>query len=80
MMRIGIYFASKHGQTRKIADFLAQEFRSLGHEVRSMDLSKGSGGPDNILEFDAVLVGAPVYQRSYPQQRCGGLSRVIGAN
>jgi len=65
-MKIGIYFASKHGQTRKIADFLVQEFGSVGHEVRRMDLSEGSRGADNIQEFDAVLVGAPVYQGSYP--------------
>jgi len=62
---IGIYYASKHGQTEKIANFLGDCFRSRDWEVYVTDLDKGAGTPD-IRTFSAVLIGGPVYRERYP--------------
>ena len=65
-MSIGIYFVSKYGQTRKIAQFLTTQFGNLGLQARSIDVSDVSSDSTKTLEFDALLIGAPVYQGSYP--------------
>jgi menaquinone-dependent protoporphyrinogen IX oxidase len=38
-MKVAIYFASKHGQTRKIAKFLEVQLHELGFDVTSIDLN-----------------------------------------
>ena len=37
-MKIGIYFVSKHGQTREIATFLAAQLHNLGCDTLAIDL------------------------------------------
>jgi len=63
---IGIYYASKHGQTEKIANFLGDCFRSRDWEVYVTDLDKGAGTPE-ISTFSVVLIGGPVYRERYPR-------------
>ena len=62
---IGIYYASKHGQTEKIANFLGDCFCSRDWEVYVTDLARGAGTPE-ISTFSAVLIGGPVYRERYP--------------
>ena len=62
---IGIYYASKHGQTEKIAHFLGDCFRSRDWEVYVTNLQERAGTPD-VSIFSAVLVGGPVYREHYP--------------
>jgi len=62
---IGIYYASRHGQTEKIAHFLGDCFRSRDWEVYVTDLDQGAGTPD-VSTFSAVLVGGPIYRERYP--------------
>jgi menaquinone-dependent protoporphyrinogen oxidase len=63
---IGIYFTSKHGQTTKIAYFLGEWFTEHGADVHVADLSQGREGLVEVRNFDAVLVGAPMYRGRYP--------------
>jgi len=72
---IGIYYASKHGQTEKIATFLGDCFRSRDWEVYVTDLDKGAGTPE-IRTFCAVLIGGPVYRERYPSS----LGRFVAKN
>jgi menaquinone-dependent protoporphyrinogen oxidase len=66
-MKIGIYFASKHGH-RKIAAFLAVPLHSLGFDTLAIDLNKSPIKSCRVAEFDMVLVGVPVYQGGYPSE------------
>lgn len=67
-MKIGIYFVSKHGQTREIATFLAAQLHNLGCDTLAIDLNKPPTKSCRVAEFDMVLVGAPVYQGGYPSE------------
>lgn len=64
--RIGIYFASHHGQTRAIAGAIGQRLAGYGLEVTIIDLEGDSGTRPGLHEFDTVLIGAPIYVRRYP--------------
>lgn len=66
--RVGIYFTTRYCQTRKIANYIAQWLREYRTEVEVIDLAHAKKEPLDPLEFDAVLVGAPVYQRTYPRE------------
>ncbi|MCB2093239.1 MAG: protoporphyrinogen oxidase [Rhodobacteraceae bacterium] len=64
-MKVPILFESVEGQTRKIAEFVAQEVRKAGHDVSLFDAS------DNLAPFvfeDAqkVILAAPVHERRHP--------------
>ncbi|MGO9589898.1 MAG: flavodoxin domain-containing protein [Candidatus Acidiferrales bacterium] len=63
---IGIYFASNYGQTAQIAHFLGEWFTEHGADVHVADLSQGTQGLVEVRNFDAVLVGAPMYRGRYP--------------
>ena len=65
---IGIYFASKHGQTQKIANYIGQLFRLERAEVEIVDLGRSSESLPSVLGFDTVLIGSPVYQQRYPRE------------
>jgi menaquinone-dependent protoporphyrinogen IX oxidase len=63
--KVGIYFASKHGQTKKIARFLAAQLRDRNANVALVNLRDSAARRAAPGGFDAVLVGAPVYQGGY---------------
>jgi menaquinone-dependent protoporphyrinogen oxidase len=67
-MKIGIYFVSKHGQTREIATFLAAQLHNLGCDTLAIDLNNSPIESCRVAELDMVLVGAPVYQGGYPSE------------
>jgi menaquinone-dependent protoporphyrinogen oxidase len=64
---IGIFSVSKHLQTTRIAHFLGDWFVEHGSDVYISDLSRGMEGLPEVRNFDAVLVGAPVYRGRYPR-------------
>ncbi len=74
--RIGIYFASKHRQTDKIAHFLGECFANRVWDVYVTDLQDGGAGVPNVGNFDAVLIGAPMYMGGYPR----AVRRFVNAN
>lgn len=64
---IGIYYASKHGQTDKIAHFLGECFTIREWEVYVTDLDDSAAGTPDVSNFSAVLIGAPIYMQRYPR-------------
>lgn len=66
MSRILIVYESKHGQTEKIVQFIRDRMKSRGNEVELMNCQRPS--VVKLANFDAVIVGAPIYARRYPAQ------------
>lgn len=65
MSRILIVFNSKHGQTLKIANFLADTMAREGH---SYDLFDAKVNHDvSPSDYDAILIGAPIYRSRFPE-------------
>lgn len=64
-MKILIIYATTEGQTRKIARFMRQELKNVGHQVEITDATDDPPDPSN---YDAILIGASIhigkYQRS----------------
>lgn len=64
--RIGLYFASHHGQTRAIAAHIGQRLAEHGCHVTITDLESEPRKRPGLYEFDTVLIGAPLYIQRYP--------------
>jgi menaquinone-dependent protoporphyrinogen oxidase len=64
--RIGLYFASHHGQTRAITAAIGQRLANRGCDVTISDLEGDPRTRPGVHEFDTVLIGAPLYIRRYP--------------
>jgi menaquinone-dependent protoporphyrinogen oxidase len=64
--RIGLYFTSRHGQTRAIAGHIGQRLATYGWDVTITDLDGDPRARPGLHEFDTVLIGAPLYIRRYP--------------
>jgi menaquinone-dependent protoporphyrinogen oxidase len=64
-----LVYESKYGQTAKIAGAIAEEVRKIGHAADLKDLGSESElrGPA-LQQYDATIVGAPVYQASVPKK------------
>lgn len=60
-MNILITVASKHGSTREIAEAIAQELRSAGHDVDLHDAANAPA-PD---DYDAVVAGSAIYMGNW---------------
>ncbi len=61
MTRILLAFCTVEGQSRKIADVLADEARALGHQVEMLDVSLPHDDVD-IASFDGYVVGGSVHR------------------
>jgi menaquinone-dependent protoporphyrinogen oxidase len=66
--RIGIYFASHHGQTRAIAERIGQRLANVGCDVTITNIESDATTRPGLHELDAVLIGAPLYLQRYPVQ------------
>ncbi|MEQ1877352.1 MAG: flavodoxin domain-containing protein, partial [Bdellovibrionia bacterium] len=64
MKRILIVYASKTGQTKKIAHAIADELESLEYAVYLSEAAK-IAETNHIQDYDGILVGAPVLAGSY---------------
>lgn len=65
MAKVLIVYATKHGQTKKIANFIANEMKTLGHSVQVSHCdSRREFLP--IRAYDMVIVGGPVYAHGFP--------------
>lgn len=58
MATILVAYGTGEGQTAKVADRLADEFESLGHDPTTVNVKEAD--PD-VADFDAVLVGASIH-------------------
>lgn len=61
MARILIAYGTTEGQTRKICNFLAEQFRLRSFEARVVDTT---ATPDDLdpAAFDAIIVAGSVHQ------------------
>jgi menaquinone-dependent protoporphyrinogen oxidase len=66
-MHILLLYGTSEGQTRKIADFVAERLRALGHDVVLRDVMRWNP-PVHAADFDAVIVAARVHAGSYQRQ------------
>lgn len=66
MGRLLILYASKHGQTGKIASFLGNELKNMGHTVDVLNCRHVSKYL-RAENYDGVVIGAPVYSHRYPR-------------
>lgn len=65
-MKIVVLFETGEGQTRKIADFIADKTRQAGHDVTLVDTS------DKLVQLslggaEKVILAAPVHERRHPR-------------
>lgn len=60
MARVLVAWASRYGQTGRIAARLQARLEAAGHEVDGIDLGGGSAGADP-RGYDACVVGCPIY-------------------
>ncbi len=67
MTRILILYATKQGQTRKIAEGLASELRHSGHIPCLYDL-KNPPPEEELKNAQAIVLGAPVHAGGYPKE------------
>lgn len=65
MARILIVYASKYGQTEKIAKFLQQRLMEHGNQVELLNAFH----PQlvSFSDYEGVIVGAPIYMLRYPR-------------
>ncbi|MGZ2258515.1 flavodoxin domain-containing protein [Roseobacter sp. A03A-229] len=64
-MTVLIAYASLEGQTRKIADFVAEAARTAGAEVQMFDTADKTA-PIDFSMIDHVVLAAPVHERRHP--------------
>jgi menaquinone-dependent protoporphyrinogen oxidase len=63
-MRTLIVYGSTQGQTHKIADFIADRWRSQGHDVAIFDATEVASGIDPP-RYDATLIAASLHAGGY---------------
>jgi menaquinone-dependent protoporphyrinogen oxidase len=72
-MRIAIVYATREGQTRRIAEYLAGAFQA--REVR-VDLFDAKEAPDPVLEvYDAIVVAGSVHLGRHERELVGWVRR-----
>ena len=65
-MKIFVLFETCEGQTAKIATFVADRSRVLGHDVTMIDTSDKVANA-SIADADKVILAAPVHERRHPR-------------
>lgn len=66
MPKILICYATRYGQTEKIAGVLARELEALGHPVDLYDVERISP-KIRVASYEGVIAGAPVYRSTFPR-------------
>ena len=65
-MRVLIAYGTTEGQTRKIAEHVAQQLDAGGHAAELVDSARPPAGLQ-IADFDALVVIASIHQKAHPQ-------------
>ncbi len=65
MANLLIVYASKEGQTEKIAQRMAEAVREQGHDAELLDVDHSTASID-LSSFQAIVVGAPIHAGGYP--------------
>lgn len=66
MANVLIAYATKEGQTGRIATRMAETFRAEGHDVELLDTEQAHVRGE-LDRFRLVVVGAPIRAREYPR-------------
>ena len=66
MARILVLYATKQGQTRKIAETIADDLRLQNHTVDAFD-TESVPGDLKVRDYDGVIAGAPIHMSGYPR-------------
>jgi menaquinone-dependent protoporphyrinogen oxidase len=66
-MHILLLYGTSEGQTRKIAGFVAERLRAVGHDVLLRDAMRPYP-PVHAADFDAVIIAARVHAGGYQRQ------------
>lgn len=76
-MKVAVLFDSKYGNTKQLAEFLAEQLGSSDHEVKTFRTKETE--PIDLLAFEpeAILFGAPTHVGS-PARTLGKFIRKIG--
>jgi len=64
MASVLVVYASRNGQTRKVAERIASVLRARRHSVELLDAEHAPRGFD-LRRFQAVLVGSPIHAQGY---------------
>jgi menaquinone-dependent protoporphyrinogen oxidase len=56
-MKVLVAFASKHGSTKGIAEFIGEKLRERGEQADVLEVSQ----VQNIRDYDAFVIGSAVY-------------------
>lgn len=67
MSKILIVYGTRHGQTEKIANFIANKLQADGY---STDIFDAQSIPEqlDLIQYEAFLVGAPIHAGGYPKK------------
>jgi menaquinone-dependent protoporphyrinogen oxidase len=65
MANVLVVFATKEGQSGKIAHYVAGALRAKGHEVELVDADHET--PRNLERLGAAIVCAPIHAQGYPR-------------
>jgi menaquinone-dependent protoporphyrinogen oxidase len=63
-MKVLLAYGTTEGQTRRVADFVADRLHRQGHQVLAANVTDGIRIPD-LYEFDAILIAASVHLGRY---------------
>jgi menaquinone-dependent protoporphyrinogen oxidase len=61
MQRIGIFYATREGHTRRIAEHAAADFRARGFESEILNLADPEARAKDLNNYSAVVVAASVH-------------------
>lgn len=61
-MKLLIIYGTTEGQTRKIAEFMHEEAKTMGHEPTTIDSTLT---PPPLEDFDAILIGSSIHTGKY---------------
>src|SRR5579875_700670 len=70
-MKVLVAFASKHGSTKGIAEFIGEEIREKGLQVDVLQVDQLK----NIEHYDAFIIGSAVYMHHWMKEAIKFVSR-----
>jgi menaquinone-dependent protoporphyrinogen oxidase len=66
MADIAIIYATREGQTQRIAEHMARPIRAAGHQALVLDFRELYGGPPPAA--DGIIIGASVHVGHHPEE------------
>ena len=68
MANIGVFYATRHGQTAKIAQHIAADIRAHGHAVEVLHCLRQGEPPCGPARFDSVILGSSIHGRRHHRE------------